>query len=147
MEAYKTGENAYDLLGIGDAGCWARIGANTSVTIYDMRLHCYYGDVREGGTIIDKRPAFEKDWGACCHLVCSGPMVDMSLDNGMVKKLFDKPSVFDGDAGAMDMVSLDIYLDNWRALGAKVGHRRGNVVKWEDGSVEEIVEESKRYAR
>ena len=79
-EPYKTGENAYDLLGIGDAGCWARIGANTSVTIYDLRLHCYYGDVREGGTIIDKRPALTADWTACCLPFCSkSPMCEMSF--------------------------------------------------------------------
>jgi hypothetical protein len=151
IEQYKTGKDMYDLLGIGDAGCYASIKNeyHTSVTIYDRRLHAYYGDVREGGTIVDKRPCFAGEAKEAIHLVISGPMLELQLDNGMVKRFMGAMEKWDGmsEIHSFDYVSLNIYLEMWRKVGARVGIRRGDTIVWEDGVVESIVPAELRYRR
>lgn len=149
QDAYKS---EYLFLGIAEAGVYAEApnpwGEHlASVMIYDRRLSCYYGDVVEGGTILDKRPAFQRDETACVREVVSGPMRGLHLPPNTVDVAFQgrQPWAPELKLGGFDYISLDLYLDRWRALGARVGRRVGPTVVWEDGEVEPIRPESERW--
>jgi hypothetical protein len=45
----------------------------------------------------------------------------------------------------MDCISMDLYLDLWRPLGAKIGKRVGNEIVWENGDVSVIPDEKDRW--
>lgn len=146
-DAYKK---EYTILGIGDGGCWARAKSNfsdtsASITIYDKRLSCYYGDVIEGGIVIDKRPCVKrKDFVRLafkCAILNEGlpPKSKQGWDMKIV------PCVDARDAGGMDYISLDIYLNLWESFGARIGTRVGDEIVWRDGTKTAIRPESKRW--
>lgn len=135
-------------LGIGDAGCygqgqhpdkdprWSRY----SVSIPDNRLDCYFWRLVDGGTVLDKRPAFKRDDKAAVHEVIAGPMLDVWLDPGHVDTLMEgkRPLGPDERPRALDSVALDIHLARWRPLGGRAGTRQGDEIVWEDGEREAI---------
>lgn len=164
----------YTYLAIAEAGCYANAPNRfegeipASVTIPDNRLSCYYGDVVEGGTIMDKRPAFQRNDSACVRAVYSGPMLQDNLPALTLKRCqwmegdqlltADSESVIMEEEGfflksggqriklsAFDHLSLDLYCQLWRQLGARVGKRVGMTIRWEDGEDELIRPESERW--
>lgn len=169
-DAYQA---EYTFLGIAEAGCYAsapnRWGDTpASISIPDKRLSCYYGDVVEGGTILDKRPAFEKQSRACTRAVVSGPMLRDNLPALTISRAdFPENQILTADSvdsirmepegffltvggdpfklSSFDFISLDLYCQLWRQLGARVGKRVGMTVEWEDGEVEAIRPESERW--
>ncbi len=152
IKEYKA---EYTYLGIAAAGVYAKTTTQyninstitSSVTIYDNRLSPYYGDVVEGGIIVDKRPCINHE--EFYKMVINGPMLKMDLPNQTVE-LFTFPATQEtiADArncGSCDNVSLDLYIKLWKELGAKVGYRRGNVVEWDNGEKSVIPEARNRF--
>lgn len=142
-------------LGIGDsAGCYGHGGILVTVplegggsaswgryrsSIPDNRLECYYWRLVDGGTVMDKRPAFALDDKASVGEALRGPMLDPWLESGHIDKLSGARAMEPGEVpGCLDSVALDVYLARWRPLGARVGKRDGDAIAWEDGEREAI---------
>ena len=142
MNAYKQ---EFTTLGIASAGVYATIGDNVSVNIPDNRLAPYFGDLAENGIVIDKRPCVERDDFA--HMVVSGPMFKESLPEKTVLgwDRIPKPCNDWRDAKSFDYISIDVYLDMWRNVGAKIGRRVGNTIVWECGQVSDIPSVENRW--
>lgn len=140
-EVYKP---EYTTLGAAMAGPYATIGHNVSVTGLWGDLESNYGDVVEGGTIIDKRNV---DHAVLVTGVVSGPMLNEDLPPRTRDRLFEgqSPATEDDKFGGLDSISMDLYLAIWRKVGARIGQRQGNVVAWEDGTVETIRPVDQRY--
>ena len=146
VTAYK---NSYDILGIALGGCYAQELSKhygyVRISIPDKRLQCYYGDVKEGGILVDKRSCEES---VIVHGSVSGPMLDMALPEKTRSVVFEgsKECLDPEGCSGFDTISLDLYLMYWRKRGARIGKRVGNKVEWEGGFSEEIVPESKRFS-
>lgn len=142
MGKYKK---SYSILGIGDGGVYAKEGDNVSVSIPDTRLSSYFGDLKEGGIVIDKRPCV--DHPDFVRMVINGPMLKEALPPGH-KDNFGEISPCDNPekAGWMTYVSLDLYLKLWEKLGAKIGKRIKNKIKWNDGTMEVIPPWKERFS-
>jgi hypothetical protein len=135
----ETYKQQYIYLGIALAGVYARspsvISGNSKTTssteIPDKRLTPYLGELKEGGYVVDKRSCNEKD---VIHNVCAGAMLDIDLPE-KTRKDWDKEYPCDdaSSSGSMDYISMDLYLKLWEGLGARVGRRAGNVIKWNNG--------------
>lgn len=133
-------------LGIGKAGVYGRKGPNCSVSIPDTRLSAYYGDLIDGGLVVDKRPVPDDD---LVKWVVSGPMLDLALPEKSCHPLWEEVQPC-ADArllehAALTDISLDLYLDLWRSLGARIGVREGDDIVWEDGAREQIRPAELRY--
>lgn len=132
-------------LGIAEAGVYGQ-GPNpygstpSSITTYDNRLENYFHRLMEGGTVIDKRPAFALNYDAAVSAVYRGPMLNPKLPEQTVNRLFEGniPASQAGKPNSIDSVSLDVYLAYWRPLGVRVGKRQGDSIVWEDGTIEPI---------
>lgn len=150
--SYKTGivGEEYLTLGIADAGVYATAynkwapDRPSSITIYDRRLEAYYGDLAEGGLVLDKRPCREND-EFIKRVVC-GPMHGQHLPS-KTRDSWGKhiPCESAKEASGFDLVSTDLYLSYWRELGAKIGYRKGNYIEWENGEKDEIPSEEDRW--
>ncbi len=152
----KPYKSEYTTLGIAMAGVYATChnplgDMACSVTIYDTKIEAYYGDLVEGGVVIDKRPCVDRE--DFVSMVVSGPMLKESLPSGH-KEVFDfgyprtlvACSAEDKFSG-FDYIALDIYLGIWRKAGAQIGKRVGNEIHWEDGTTVPIPEASQRFNR
>ncbi len=130
---------------------WHGEGDKSRVSFYTNRLDDCLDYATEGCTILDKSMVAESD---LIHNVISGPMVDVSLPPNTVDRFTTKDkqtasNMLPGLGGAyavlaktaieetpekygsLDKLSLDLYVDLWRKLGAKVGtYTKGKVV-WE----------------
>ena len=98
--------------------------------------------------VLDKRPAIERH-GAGCSL--NSPMLDATLPEGHESPLGleaeNLAAMAPGLSGAfqflairkltepkwrgLDTVSLTVYIEHWRSLGARVGRIRNRDVEWE----------------
>ncbi len=141
-DAYKS---EYTTLGIAAAGAYATIGDDCRVTMYDRRLSPYYGDLAEGGIVIDKRPCVGHP--SFIEAVISGPMLKESLPSHTRQRMFSDAESCDDvkTCRAMDYVSMDLYLNLWRSLGAKIGKRNGNEIVWDNGDVSVIPDANERW--
>ena len=129
----------YIYLGIALSGVYAcgetKYGENSkttcSIEIPDRRLTPYLGNMKEGSFVVDKRTCAQED---IIHWVISGPMVDFDLPE-KTRKDWDKIVACSDikECSSMNYVSFDLYIDLWRSLGARVGKRVGDVIKWENG--------------
>jgi len=160
-------EERYDLLtrGVGPHGSvgaesvgWS--GGKCSTTMYSRRLGPYFGELKDGGVVVDK---WTVDFKTGYNLVVHGPMVDVTLPPKTIDKfdgqisdvmLIGLQGSFQAMAlkkrtdpkwSGLDSVSLDLYCDLWRQAGARIGKRIGNEIHWEDGAVSEIPDEAHRY--
>lgn len=152
MQPYKK---EYTTLGIAAAGCYAtcppvQYGNGTtvesSVSIPDSRLIPYLGDLADGGVVIDKRPCIKRD--DFVHWIVKGPMLKESLPGGCRNVPFSRDIIPCDDpkaCGGYDYIALDLYMELWRGLGARIGTRVGDVIKWEDGEVFPIPPEEERF--
>lgn len=138
-------------------GCTTR----GSVSIPDRRLGPYLGDLADGGTVVD---LWACDWGAVAEVVCSGPMCDLALEPGTVRRFGDKVDrlMLEGTGGAfqafllrkvvnpgwsgLDYIALPEWLELRRGIGARIGRRDGQVIRWEDGTITPIQHESVRWS-
>lgn len=113
-------------------------------TIPDSRLEPYFGDLVEGGIVIDKRPCAKLPEFAL--MVMSSPMLKLGITEpdlcpvpnemfvgaleGSFKTLaaikLAKPT-FTG----LDHVGLADYLAVWRSNGARIGVKQGGNIYWE----------------
>lgn len=150
MDAYKQ---EYDYLGIAMGGVYGRGPSKWSkdgfsVSIPDKRLSPYYGDLIEGGIVVDKRPCIEKDEARFVNRVYLSPLLKKSLPPKTMCKLFEKEEPCEDvtQCGPIDYISMDLYLDLWRKEGAKIGKRVGNEIHWENGEVSPIPSESMRWS-
>ena len=140
----------YTYLGIAAGGVYARMpnryskDTSVSVTIYDTKLSPYFGDMAENGIVVDKRPCIDHE-DFVSAVVC-GPMLQESLPPKS-KRTWDGvvPCESAKDANSLDFISLDLYLDCWRALGACIGRRVGDTIEWESGLTVAIPLAEKRY--
>lgn len=147
-EAYKP---EYTTLMIAMGGCYATAPGEYSstynhISIPDGRMTCYFGDVVEGGWVVDKRPCIDRE--DFVHMVVCGPLLKESLPDGMKLELFsNQPKVCEDakECSGSDYVSLDLYLKLWRDMGARLGQRKDNEVHWENGEVTDIPNETERY--
>lgn len=141
-EGYKK---EYTTLGVAAAGVYASVGDNCSVSIYDTRLDPYLGNLVEGGIVVDKRPCIHHE--DFVKLVVSGPMVRESLPPKTISRLFEpnRECLDPKEAGGCDYVSMDLYLQLWEGIGARVGYRRGDYIEWNDGEKQEIPPYESRY--
>jgi len=121
---------------------------------YSRQLGPFLGLLEDGGTVIDK---WNVDSETFTHLVISGPMVAVELPDDEVDACPEIPDYMLGPGGlkgsfwlfaankkanrkwsGLDRVSLKTYTDMWRDAGARIGKRDGDVIRWEDGDVEQI---------
>lgn len=149
-------EQKYLTLGIGAAGVYATApnpygDTPASVSISDTRLRAYFGEVVEGGRVMDKRTV---DPYKLVHWVISGPMEKASLPPQTVERFAWKfggdnlthcEDAITGHCGSLDYISTDLYDKLWRELGAGIGFRRGDFIEWEDGSHTAIPPFEKRW--
>lgn len=146
QDEYK---NEYTYLGIAAAGVYAEAPNKyskhpASITIYDRRLRAYFGDMAEGGIVVDKRPCLEHP--DFYRMVISGPMRGSWLSEKTRETMHDTVKCHNAhEAKAFDYISTDLYLALWRDMGAKIGKRVGNEIHWEDGTKETIVPVDKRW--
>jgi len=144
-DAYKK---QYTTLGIAAAGVYATSGSKSSSQIPDNRLHAYLGDLVEGGQVMDKRPCLEHP--DFFLMVFSGPMLKEDLPPGTCNKAFSREVLLCTAAdfpnlGGYDYLSLDLYTELWRQLGARIGKRIGDFIHWEDGECQPIPLEADRW--
>jgi hypothetical protein len=130
-------------------------------------ISAYFGDLIEGGHVIDKREVLEKHPG----LAIRSPVCDASLPLGRTSRFVDVvPNVEESlcaraiascedhpmsavarmmiaapDCGSYDMVAPDVLAQWWGAHGAKVGRRFGNRIVWANGDESEIRPAENRY--
>ena len=130
---------------------WHGEGDRSRVSFYTTHLDDCLDYALESCTILDKSMVAESD---LIHNVISGPMVDVSLPPNTVDRFSTKDkqtaskmlpglggaySVLAKAAieetpekyGSLDRLSLDLYVDFWRKLGAKVGTYTNGKVQWE----------------
>jgi len=114
--------------------------------------------LEEGGWLLDKTAA---PLDRVIDGVVSGPMLDITLPPGTIDRFGKKEKAAAArmlgvgglqggfatvtalaitepetkQYGSLDSISLDLYLDYWRGLGAKVGRKIGGLVEWE-GQIE-----------
>lgn len=149
-------------LEIGLGGCHGQHAeGRASVTMYDRRLSAYYGELVEGGFVIDKRAVVEANPGlAVMAPLCRGDLpagrrdvFQTRPDPVMAAALCDGESfgavaalmVAAPDCGAFDDAAPDVYAAWWRARGAQVGVRCGDRIVWADGSIEAIRPAGQRW--
>jgi hypothetical protein len=150
------------VLGRGLAGCSGE-GKGSSITYYDSRLRPYFGELLEGGYVVDKREVLEERPG----LAVLSPMCDGGLPLGAVDEFKSAEGSLVAQAiasggegsfrdlarlalaaprcGAFDFVAADVYAAWWKDHGARVGRRVGEVIRWDDGSEESIRPFETRY--
>jgi hypothetical protein len=99
----------------------------------------------EGGYVFDKRGL---TWDVACNCI-SGPMsscelAPMSVDRWDDKRTFNTYEEFaayeqtvkaEGGNLSMSYLSLDLYAEWWRRLGAKVGRKVKGEIVWKEGKV------------
>lgn len=145
-------------LEIGLAGCHGVYhGENSSVTIYDSRLRAYFGEVVEGGFVIDKSAVLDRNPALCVRSpMCSGKLKSGERDpfQGADRGSIVANAIAQDEqnpaarlaalmlaaphCGAFDYIAPDAYAAWWRERGARVGIRRGNAIAWNDGTEETI---------
>ena len=84
-------------------------------------------DLPDGVTVINKRDILDND--DAIHLLISGPMVNVSLDDGTVSYL-DRATA-GTTPGPLDQVSVPEYVKLWREVGAAIGIVQGGRIVWE----------------
>jgi hypothetical protein len=150
-------------LEIGLAGCHGQCAnERASVSIYDRRLSAYFGELVEGGFVIDKAAVLDAKPGlAVMAPLCRGDLpagrrnvFRERVDPAMAAAL-SQPESFGGvallmaaapDCGAFDDVSPDVFAAWWAAHGARIGVRRGDRIEWADGTSEAIRPAAERWA-
>lgn len=155
----------------GCHGCGVGADGNAfTVTMYDSRLSCYYGDLVEGGFVIDNQAVLDAD----PSLAYLAPMVSATLHDGEIDRLDARvePDNFllgmfaeqpDGygtvarlavaqlgaspteEPGPMDYVSPGRFAAWWANRRARVGQRQGDTIVWTDGTVDQIRSIAERY--
>src|SRR5262249_41280187 len=135
----------YGIIGRGKAGGHA---AAHNVSSSGGTLEGYVARARDGALVYDADGA---EYDAFVDLVISGPMVDVDLPAGAVKRFTDGETaarMVDGLEGAfktlavlaqdarfggLDYVAVDVYEALLgRVPGVKIGHVRDGVVIWDD---------------
>jgi hypothetical protein len=137
----------------------------STITYYDRRLAPYYGELIDGGYILDKRASLRARPGlAVLSPMCKGDLAAGRRDRfggaegsivaqaiagepenpacGLARLALAAPQ-----CGAFDDVAPDLFADWWRAHGARVGRRFGAVIVWDDGATEAIRPFARRYLR
>ncbi len=163
---YNTGNDMMHVLeragGLGGYGMstWGtgNVSAWTS-TIYDTRIEPYFGDVREGGWVVDRAHV---EAGKRLHDGLASPMLSLTLAPREVDRCPQPSSVMlaglEGGFQALatikaalptwsglDRVDLATWLEIQRANGARVGQRRGDVIVWSDGATSPIAPAELRW--
>lgn len=160
MRPYR---GTFTVLSLGLGGLSAQTGERgVSISIPDRRLVCYYGDLAEGGIVLDKRRVLEED----PSLAFRSPILASHLPPGTIEPPGQPDRVLAqgmlgmfGEAHAalitataepegyngLALVATDVYVQFWRRHGARVGQRAGAQVLWEDGRAEPIPSAEERY--
>jgi hypothetical protein len=144
----------YGYIGRGAAGVYAatppekckystqKVTIESSTSIPDSRLYPYYGELLENGYVIDKaRISTTREF---IHAVVSGPMVKLALSDNTISDYYVISEAFKAPDRSV-FVSLNLYVNFWRELGARIAKRIGNQIVWEDGEVEEIPSFENRF--
>ncbi len=149
-------------LEIGLGGCHGQYAERrASVTMYDRRLSAYYGELVQGGYVIDKAQVLDANPGlAVLAPLCRGGLPAGTrnvfrdrVDPVMGAALSD-PESFGGvaalmiaapECGAFDDVSPDVFAAWWGSRGARVGVRHGDRIEWADGTAEAIRPAAQRW--
>jgi hypothetical protein len=162
-EENKGYELRLAVLSIGLAGCYGDGIDGCHITYYDSRLRPYFGELVEGGFVIDKSAVLEAkpDLSVLSPLCkgslpagtrdafhgAAGSIVAHSIANepdnpaaGLARLMLAIP-----DCGAFDDVAPDVYAAWWAKHGARIGQRRGNKIVWADGTEEIIPPFAQRY--
>ena len=162
-------ETAYEqrlvVLQIGLGGVSGHMTDGGTVTFYDRRLAPYYGELVEGGYVLDKRAALEARPGlAVLSPMCKGSLAAGQRDpfcgaegSIVAQAIASEPenpacglarlALAAPECGAFDDVAPDVFADWWRAHGARVGRRFGGVIVWDDGMTEAIRPFARRYLK
>jgi hypothetical protein len=162
-------ETAYEqrlaVLQIALGGVSGHTTTGSTVTYYDRRLAPYYGELVEGGYVLDKRAALEARPGlAVLSPMCKGNLAAGQRDpfggaegSIVAQAIASEPenpacvlarlALAAPECGAFDDVAPDLFVDWWRAHGARVGRRFGAVIVWDDGLTETIRPFARRYLR
>jgi hypothetical protein len=119
---------------------------NSSFQAPSRRLSSYFGDLCEGGIVIDKRPCPEN---VIIRQAYCGAMVQVEMPDNTVSRMGGnglEPCDDAEKAGSMDFIALNLYVNQWRKLGARIGVRRGRTIHWENGEKSPIPAFKDRYA-
>lgn len=121
-------------------------GGSGSVSYRSDDLNYCLKDAVEGCIIVDKSECGDD----AVSFVINGPMVNLQLPPNTIKKFSGRETrafmlpalggefqslatkaLKDEDWGGLDYISLDLYVEAWRGLGAKIGYFRGGKVEWD----------------
>lgn len=128
-------KDEYTYLGRAVAGCYANSrnphGPPCDVSIYDMHLARYFGDMAEGAWVLDRKYVPYPD---LVEWVYRGAMLRVDYPPGTCGKCFDSETPIPCDdmksLRSLDYVSLDLYIKHWVTLGAIAGYRKGRKIIW-----------------
>lgn len=151
---YVQAKDAAELATYQDNRGW-RSG---SVHAYDRRITCYYGQLIDGGIVIDRHDVLDRR----PSLAISSPILDSHIkqvsrfadavagcDTFMLDVLSDqsafgglatlaKAATTDKAIGSFDKLPVSQWVAWWKNLGARIGQRVGNNIVWDDGEVDPI---------
>jgi hypothetical protein len=151
------------VLSIGLAGCYGEGIDGSHITYYDTRLRPYYGELVEGGYVIDKSAVLDAKPGlVVLSPLCRGSLPPGTRDvfpgaNGSIvaqaiANELDNPAaplarlmLAVPDCGAFDDVAPNVYAAWWAKQGARIGQRQGNKIVWNDGTEGVIPPFAQRY--
>jgi hypothetical protein len=143
MTRFPKYEGDWTYIGIADAGVYGEKPNEhsprypVSITTYNTELEAYFGELCEGGIVMDKRPCREHP--EFVSTIVRGPMMAAHLPDNSKDEFGDIQPCDDArKCSGLAYVSRNLYLDMWRKLGARIGVRKGNHIEWEDGERFEI---------
>lgn len=120
-------ENDWEYVGICDAGVYGG-KINCNITTYDTRLERYFCRLKDGGIVLDKRECFKNNQIDTITEIVNGPTLNLEMNPDECEE------------GFLAYAGKNVYINRWRKIGARIGKREGNIINWEDGEKEEIVE-------
>ncbi len=157
-------EQRLAVLDKGLAGCHGSTIDSASITYYDTRIRGYYGELVEGGFVLDKSKILcANPMLAISSPMCKGGMKPGTIDamgdcsdnfvanaianqsNNPMSTLAQLAIVSKGKFNGLDFVAPDLYAAWWLEKGARVGTRIGGAIHWSDGIIEQIPNFGDRY--
>lgn len=112
---------------------------SSSCSGYDTNVQDHLHRLADGGVFIDKRKVSDD---ALSQGTFSGPMLNELLPPNHVSRFMSPlegvPYEPGQPLGGLDYVGLGVYSAIWREVGARIGVRVGDVMRWEDGTEEPI---------
>lgn len=108
-----------------------------SVSFRDFDLEKHFTELYPGGYVVDKLAISNREefpqWVVSC------PLIDLQLPKRSVERFGRRVhQCMLENVGCFDHVGIELYLDYWRAKGARIGKRVDDSIHWESGDTSSI---------